>query len=142
MFTLTQKRLVQESFAKVATIADDTTALFYRRLFELDPPLQQIFCGNVAEQRKKLMQMLTTVVKGLDNLEQLGPAIRELGRRHAMYGVIDVDYEKVGAALLWTLEKTLGPAFTPETREAWAAIYGLVATAMIQAGRQPAVIAA
>jgi hemoglobin-like flavoprotein len=141
MFTLTQKRLVQESFARVATIADEASVLFYRRLFELDPPLQQVFCGNIAEQPKKLMQMLTTVVKGLDNLDQLGPAIRELGRRHAMYGVIDVDYERVGAALLWTLEKTLGPAFTPETREAWVAIYGLVATAMMQGAREPAVAA-
>src|SRR5262245_25767926 len=141
MFTLTQKRLVQESFAKVATIADDAAVLFYRRLFEFDPPLQQMFSGNMAEQQKKLMQVLTAVVEGLDNLYQLGPMVRELGRRHAGYGVIDVDYEKVGAALLWTLEKTLGPAFTPETREAWAAIYGLLATAMIQAARELAVAA-
>jgi len=51
MLTLTQKTLVQETFAAVAPIADDVAALFYRRLFEIDPSLQEMFRGNMAEQR-------------------------------------------------------------------------------------------
>jgi len=42
----------------------------------------------------------------------------------------------VGAALLWTLEKGLGDAFTPETKEAWATVYGLIAATMQQAARE------
>jgi nitric oxide dioxygenase len=41
MLTLVQKTLVQESFATIAPIADDAAALFYRRLFEIDPSLKK-----------------------------------------------------------------------------------------------------
>ena len=141
MLTLTQKTLVQESFATITPIADDAAALFYRRLFEIDPSLQQMFRGDMAEQRKKLMQMLTAAVKGLDRLDQLVPVVQTLGRRHATYGVNDAHYDTVGEALLWTLQKGLGPAFTPETREAWTTVYGLLATTMKEAAREAAVAA-
>jgi len=133
MVTERQKTLVQESFATIAPIADDAAALFYRRLFEIDPELRPMFRGDMAEQRKKLMQMITAAVKGLDRLEQLVPAVQDLGRRHAGYGVKVEHYRTVGEALLWTLEKGLGAAFTPEMKAAWAAVYGLLARTMQQA---------
>jgi hemoglobin-like flavoprotein len=136
MLTVHQKTLVQESFAIVAPIADDAAALFYRRLFELDPSLERMFRGDMAEQRRKLMQMLTAAVKGLDRLDQLVPVVQDLGRRHATYGVEDRHYDTVGAALLWTLEKGLGKAFTPETKEAWATVYGILSTTMQEAARE------
>jgi len=136
MLTVHQKTLVQESFAIVAPIADDAAALFYRRLFELDPSLERMFRGDMSEQRRKLMQMLTAAVKGLDRLDQLVPVVQDLGRRHATYGVEDRHYDTVGAALLWTLEKGLGTAFTPETKEAWTTVYGILATTMKQAAQE------
>ena len=136
MLTPAQKTLVQESFATIIPIADDAAALFYRRLFDLDPSLERMFRGDMGEQRKKLMQMLTAAVKGLDRLDQLVPVVQELGRRHAGYGVTDAHYSTVGKALLWTLEKGLGSAFTPETREAWTTVYGLLATTMQHAARE------
>ena len=136
MLTATQKSLVQNSFATIVPIADDAAALFYQRLFELDPSLQGMFRGNMIEQRKKLMQMLTAAVKGLDRIEQLVPVLQDLGRRHIHYGVRDDHYDTVGAALLWTLEMGLGSAFTAETREAWTAVYGLLAATMKEAARE------
>ena len=136
MLTAAQKTLVQTSFATIVPIADDAAALFYQRLFELDPSLQAMFRGSMLEQRKKLMQMLTAAVKGLGRLEQLVPVVRDLGRRHATYGVAEAHYDTVGAALLWTLEMGLGAAFTAETREAWTAVYGLLATTMKDATRE------
>jgi hemoglobin-like flavoprotein len=130
MPTERQIALVQETFATVAPIADDVAALFYRRLFEIDPSLERMFRGDMAEQRKKLMQMLTAAVKGLTRLDQLVPVVEDLGRRHAGYGVADAHYDTVGAALLWTLEKGLGNAFTPEVRDAWATVYGVLASTM------------
>ena len=76
------------------------------------------------------MVMLTAAVKGLPRLDRLIPVLQDLGRRHAEYGVDDSHYETVGAALLWTLEKGLGPAFTPDVREAWATVYAVLATTM------------
>jgi hemoglobin-like flavoprotein len=136
MLTDREKVLVQQSFALVLPIADDAAALFYRRLFELDPSLERMFRGDMSEQRKKLMQMLTAAVKGLDRLEQLVPVVEDLGRRHAGYGVADAHYDTVGAALLWTLEKGLGQAFTPEVQDAWVAVYGLLAGTMKNAAKE------
>src|SRR5215204_3796856 len=136
MLTLAQKQLVQESFAVIAPIAGDAATLFYRRLFELEPSLQRMFRGDMAEQRRKLMQMLTAAVKGLDRLDQLVPVVEDLGRRHAGYGVADAHYDTVGAALLWTLEKGLGDGFTPDVNDAWVAVYGLLAGTMKDAAKQ------
>jgi hemoglobin-like flavoprotein len=90
----------------------------------------------MAEQRKKLMQTLTAAVKGLDRLDQLVPVVQALGRRHAGYGVEERHYDTVGAALLWTLSMGLGREFTPEVEQAWAAVYGLLATTMKGAARE------
>lgn len=141
MVTPTQKTLVQDTFASIAPIADDAAALFYRRLFELDPSLRAMFRGDMSEQRRKLMNMLGAAVKGLDRLEQLVPVVQDLGRKHAGYGVEDRHYDTVGAALLWTLEKGLGSGFTPEVKEAWAAVYGLLASTMQTAAREALVTA-
>jgi hemoglobin-like flavoprotein len=136
MVTAADKTLVQESFAKIAPIADDAAALFYRRLFEVDPSLQAMFRGPMPEQRRKLMQMLTAAVKGLDHIDRLVPVLQDLGRRHAAYGVSTAHYDTVAKALLWTLEKGLGPAFTPETRRAWTTVYSLIAATMQEAARE------
>jgi hemoglobin-like flavoprotein len=141
MLTVAQKTLVQNSFATIAPIADDAAVLFYGRLFELDPSLKLMFRGDMAEQRKKLMQMLTAAVKGLDRLDQLVPVVEDLGRRHVAYGVADSHYDTVGEALLWTLEAGLGRAFTPEVKDAWATVYGLLATTMREAARDAAMVA-
>jgi nitric oxide dioxygenase len=87
----------------------------------------------MAAQRKILMQTLTVVVKSLDKLEQLMPAVQALGRRHAGYGVREAHYARVGEALLWTLEQGLGATFTPPVRAAWAEAYGILASVMIAA---------
>ena len=128
--TEAQRALVQESFAKVAPIADKAAELFYDRLFEIDPDLRILFKDDMAEQRRKLMETLQFAVTGLDTPDQLVPAVRELGRRHKGYGVADADYDTVGTALLWTLEKGLGEGFTDEVRDAWTAVYGLLAGVM------------
>ena len=130
MPTETQIAIVQRTFASIAPIADDAAVLFYARLFELDPTLRSMFKGDMTEQRRKLMQMLSAAVKGLQRLDRLVPVVEDLGRRHAGYGVTDEHYATVGAALLWTLEMGLGRAFTPEVEEAWAAVYGLLASTM------------
>ena len=133
MLTQAQIVLVQNSFAVVAPIADDAAALFYRRLFEIDPTLKAMFKSDMAEQRRHLMQMLSAAVKGLNHIERLIPVVEDLGRRHVNYGVEEHHYDTVGNALLWTLEKGLGDAFTPDVREAWATVYGLIASTMARA---------
>jgi hemoglobin-like flavoprotein len=134
----TQIELVQSSFSQVLPIADDAAALFYGRLFELDPSLRPLFRGDMKEQGKKLMTMIAVVVNGLKKLEQILPAVQTLGARHSAYGVRDEHYDTVGAALIWTLGQGLGDAFTDEVRDAWVAAYTLLATTMKDAAAQAA----
>jgi hemoglobin-like flavoprotein len=128
-----QKKAVQTSFAKVEPIAEAAAAMFYARLFELDPSLRPLFKGDMAEQGRKLMTMLTIAVRGLDRLDELVPAVRQMGARHTTYGVTDAHYDTVAEALLWTLDRGLGADFTPHVRDSWVAVYTVLATAM-QAG--------
>lgn len=133
-----QITLVKSSWAKVVPIAPAAARLFYGKLFDLDPALRPLFKGDMEEQGKKLMRMVGTAVNGLDRLDQIVPAVRDLGIRHAGYGVTDAHYDTVGAALLWTLAQGLGEAFTPETRTAWARVYGLLADTMKAAAAEAA----
>ncbi len=121
---------VKSSWAKVEPIAERAAALFYGRLFEVYPEVKPYFKGDMDEQGRKLMAMIGTAVNSLDNLEPLLPAIRESGRRHAIYGVKEEDYDKVAGALLWTLEQGLGDGFTDEVRGAWVKTYTAVAEVM------------
>ncbi|MBK9162397.1 MAG: hemin receptor [Acidobacteria bacterium] len=136
-----QIQLVTESFDKIAPRADEAAALFYGRLFEIDPALRGLFKGDLGEQGKKLMQMIGVAVKGLDRLNEIVPAVRSLGARHAGYGVEDSHYETVGSALLWTLAQGLGSDFTSETEEAWAAAYTILAETMKDASRSAVAVA-
>jgi hemoglobin-like flavoprotein len=125
--------LVQGTFAQVVPIADAASTIFYDELFERDPSLRPLFKDDLTEQRRKLMMMLGMAVNGLNDLEATVPIVRDLGARHAGYGVLPEHYDTVGAALIATLEKGLGAAFTPEVRGAWIACYTLVAGQMKEA---------
>jgi nitric oxide dioxygenase len=131
-----QVHLVKSSFAKVAAIKDQAAALFYRRLFELDPGLRPLFRGDMAAQGARLMAALGGVVTSLDQLARVLPGIRELGRRHADYGVRPEHYATVGEALMWTLEQGLGTEFTRATRRAWTDAYAHLAWTMIAAAEE------
>jgi nitric oxide dioxygenase len=130
-----QIALVQNSFKKVAPIADQAAAVFYKRLFELDPDLKALFKGDMVEQGKKLMQMISVAVNGLTRLDEIVPAVQQLGKRHVGYGVTQAHYQTVGSALIWTLEWGLGSAFTPRVKDAWVAAYTLLSDAMIEAAK-------
>jgi hemoglobin-like flavoprotein len=133
MLSSKEVSLVQSDWESVAPIADTAATLFYSRLFELDPKLKPLFTSDFEEQKKKLMQTIGVAVKGLGDLPALVPAIRALGQKHVEYGVKPADYATVGTALIWTLEKGLGPSFDAEHRAAWTKVYGLLAKTMIEA---------
>ncbi len=131
-----QIELVQKTFADIKPIAATAAELFYNRLFTIDPKLRPLFKGDIRQQGQMLMSMLGVAVNGLNKLETLAPAVRQLGARHVGYGVRDEHYATVGAALLWTLAEGLGDAFTPAVREAWVNAYALLANVMQEGARE------
>lgn len=128
--TPAQVQLVRHSFEQLARNAGDTGELFYKRLFILKPQLRHLFKNDIQEQSSKLMEMLGLAVRGLDSPSTLAPALRELGERHKKYGVEKQDYAVVAEAFLWTIQEVMGPAFNSEIHDAWASVFGLIASAM------------
>jgi len=126
-----QVKLVQQSFAKLAPIADQAAVMFYDRLFEVAPQVKAMFPADLTEQRRKLMATLSAVVNGLGTLESVLPAASALARRHVSYGAKAGHYPVVGGALLWTLEKGLADGWTTEVADAWTAAYGMLSGFMI-----------
>ena len=126
-----QVKLVQQSFAKLAPIADQAAVMFYDRLFEVAPQVKAMFPADLTEQRRKLMATLSAVVNGLGTLESVLPAASALARRHVSYGAKAEHYPVVGGALLWTLEKGLADGWTTEVADAWTAAYGMLSGFMI-----------
>lgn len=134
-----QQTLIADSWTQVAPIADQAATIFYTRLFELDPSLRRLFAHtDMAAQRKNLVQTLTVVVRSIDRLDTIVPAVEALGRRHVAYGVRPQHFTTVGQALLDTLAVGLGEAFTPECRRAWAMAYGILSGIMIGAMEEAA----
>jgi hemoglobin-like flavoprotein len=121
---------VQTSWEKVKPISDQAAELFYGRLFEVYPEVRPLFKGDMQAQGRKLMAMINTAVNALDQLDTVVQPVKDMGARHASYGVGDGDYDKVADALLWTLERGLGDDFTPAVKGAWVEVYTTLADTM------------
>ncbi len=133
--TPNQIQLVQSSLPAIAAEQDQVARMFYARLFQLDPALRTLFKGDMVVQGQKLVTILSTLIFSLNRPDQIVPVLQALGQRHLAYGVQDSHYATVGSALLWTLERALGPEFTPEMREAWIALFFVASRTMIAGSR-------
>ena len=56
-------------------VSEAAADLFYNRLFEIDASTEALFKGDMKEQDRKLMQMITAAVNGLNDLDGLIPAV-------------------------------------------------------------------
>jgi hemoglobin-like flavoprotein len=130
MIDAAQIQIVTSTFELVVPAHQSVAELFYYRLLELDPELKALFKQDLKELGRKLMLTIAIAVNGLNKIEQVTPMLVALGSRHARYGIKPHHYETAGEALLWSLEKWLGPAFTDEARRAWVAFYRFLVNTM------------
>jgi hemoglobin-like flavoprotein len=114
-------RLVAQSWLAAATRADALAAAFFANLFALDPSLRLLFLGESAEQAEARERRF---------LHSVGVAVHNLHRFESRAGDPPVSWDAVGVALLGALQHVLGMAMTPQVRDAWAAAYAGIATAM------------
>jgi hemoglobin-like flavoprotein len=77
------------------------------------------------------MATLAAVVGGLRDIESILPTASALAIRHVGYGVKPEHYPSVGNALLWTLQRGLGPGWTPDVAAAWTAAYATLSGFMV-----------
>ncbi|MFT4180211.1 MAG: globin domain-containing protein [Thermomonas sp.] len=123
--------LIQSQFARIGRDADGFAIDFYDALFSIAPLVRAMFRGPMPEQRAKLVKVLSMLVASLRNPAALDAPLAELGRRHRGYGVLALDYDKVGEALLQALGMRLGDAFDAGARAAWGKLYVHVASRMM-----------
>ena len=126
------------SFERIGAGASQTAATFHDRLLELDPTMGELFHGPLAEQVRRLLQMLGLAVSGAQPLAKLGPEARQLGFRHANDHLKEKHLETVGEALLWTLANRLGADFMQEICNAWGNTYWMLAET-VKAGARDAI---
>ena len=113
---------------------DDFARSFYATLFELAPETRELFPEDLTAQRGKLVNELLFLVDTATDHEGLGldgfiARARELGKRHAGYGVTNRDYAPVGAALVAALRSCV-PAWDDDHDVAWRKLYRLIADVM------------
>ena len=130
MFSEREIELVRSTWKPVSQDPAAAASLFYTRLFEIAPEVRPMFKGDMAAQGKKLMQMLNIAVENMHRVDQIVPALKDLGARHRDYGTKPEHYDVVGGALIDTLAAALGDDFTPEAKAAWEKTYGAVASVM------------
>src|SRR4051794_5405244 len=114
------RQVVRSTWAGVVTAAgaaERAAAHFYDRLFTLDPSLRLLFLGaDLAAHGRALMHAVGVAVA---NLERLEGVVARLDALSAPPGLVD-------DALLWAVERVLGPACTPTVRAAWSACCALL----------------
>jgi NAD(P)H-flavin reductase/hemoglobin-like flavoprotein len=129
---------LRASWARVRAHGDDAPALFYALLFTMAPELRPMFPIAMTAQRDRLLAALGQIVSHVDDGEALVSYVEQLGRDHRRFAVAEHHYPIVGQALLATLQRILGPAWTPRLAADWAAAYRLVADTMIDAAARAA----
>ncbi|UXX80400.1 globin domain-containing protein [Reichenbachiella carrageenanivorans] len=117
------KRLVRATFWMVESKTDEAAKVFYSKLFEMSPELRPLFKGNMQMQGRKMMEMISTVVKGLNTLDVLAPLVRNMGRRHMTYGIRSEHYNMAAAALMYSLKEELKENWNEEVEAAWLEVY-------------------
>lgn len=136
MVTARQRSLVQSNWALMRPIAVHVADLFYDRLFELDPSLEDLLTEDTHVLRARFTRAVGTAVAALDDIGALLPLLHDLGRRQGALGLRPSTYVTMGKALLWTFEQTLSEEFTAPVKEAWTALYVYVSSALLQ-GAEP-----
>ncbi len=134
--TREQIALVRRSFDRLRPIPRGAGKDFYETLFALDPSLRSLFSSDVENQGAMFVVALGLALKGLDDDGAVDESLRELGRRHVLYGAKDVHFDTFREALLCMFAQRLGPDFTPETAEAWRAAFDRISAVMKAAAKE------
>jgi hemoglobin-like flavoprotein len=129
--------LVRSSWAALAAGGDltDVGQSFYRILFEQDDTLAEtLFKG--ADMEKQALSLIEMIAAAVDIVDQpaLTPTLLSLGEGHTRYGVEAPHFPIVGRALLETLRRGLGGAFTPAAEAAWGRTFAMFQRTMLEGG--------
>lgn len=128
---------LERSFDLIAPRGEELMDLFYDRVFEIAPEAAPLFAGtDMAKQKEKLLSTLVLLRQSLRGIDAIVPSLKELGARHAGYGVVADHYPVVGSALLWAMSCVGGPDWAPEFTAAWSDAYAAVQSIMLSGAEE------
>jgi hemoglobin-like flavoprotein len=132
-------RLIRMSFERARPVIHIAPDLFFERLFYLAPSLRRLFPDDMHDLKRRFVEMLVTVVRGIGQPEMLIALLGHLGQRLASRGVTAAHYQRAGEAFFWMLERVFADGLTREVEIAWRRAYDQLALVMQDAanGFQP-----
>jgi hemoglobin-like flavoprotein len=91
---------IKASYAEVTATPRQLAARFYQELFAVAPRLRALFPGDLTVLQGHFEAALALVVRNLDEMEGLRPALRDLGAQHVHWGARPEDYFTARDALV------------------------------------------
>jgi nitric oxide dioxygenase len=131
--TLEQKALVTATVDTLRAHGVALTTHFYRRMFEHNPELKNVFNMGNQQTGKQQMALAMAVLSYAENIEDpsvLVPAVTKIGHKHVSLDIRPEHYAIVGRHLITSIGEVLGEAATPALLEAWTVAYGQLAAIM------------
>lgn len=132
-----QRRLIERSLLELLPMLDAVGTGFYTRLFALDSALRPLVPTTVEGQLQTFQEALGVMSATVQDPTATRRLLAELGARAHTSGVPQHAYATAGQALLEILALALGPRWTPDMHDAWAAFYAEVVAVMVPL-REPA----
>ncbi|GLY92200.1 oxidoreductase [Actinoallomurus iriomotensis] len=129
-------RIIKESFALFEGREEDISGYFYGRLFAENPHLRALFPPAMNGQRDRFFHAIREIVWSIDSPGTLSTLLSRLGRDHHKFGVTREHYDAMGRALLATLRKFGGDAWTAEMECSWRHAYATAAHMMAEAAEE------
>ncbi|CAL9422959.1 Flavohemoprotein [Nocardiopsis dassonvillei] len=129
--------LVRRSCVDVPEGSARLARSFYDNLFEMVPAVRDMFSNDLRPQQQRMADALLSVVRHLDEPDEIARYLRDLGRQHHReLGVLPEHYPYVGRALVRAVSE-VSPTWSSSMSSAWVLVYQWI-TANMLAGAEEA----
>lgn len=110
------------------------TSTMYNNMLHNHPEFRNLFslrAQQTGEQPAALARSVLAYAQYIDDLPKLRHAVERIAHKHVSLFIKPEHYPIVGQHLVGAFGEVLGPALTPEVKEAWIAAYGQLADVFI-----------
>ncbi|MDO4536011.1 MAG: globin domain-containing protein [Clostridium perfringens] len=126
--------LVQHSIPLLKKNEDDILSLFYKKLFEADEVIKEMFNKVTKEKGKQPMALIKTLIiiaQNLDDLSKMKPMIKIVSTMHVQRHVQKNQYIIVKKCFLDSMKEILGDKLSLDTLNAWSKSYDTISKLFI-----------
>ena len=135
-------RRVQASHVALGGRGDALATAFYAELFGRAPELRRVFPDDLTSLQRHFDAALALVVRNLESIATIEPALRDLGGQHVHWGARPEDYSTARDALVAALRELSGASWTADTERDWRQAMTIISVAMLQGAAVETAVAA